>query len=557
MATGTLTPGTGDGRPSGDGGTTRRPGPALRHRRRFAGGVVALVAVGLVAVLSPKVSPPSSAAGRAVAVTTPLPPGTSGTTVAGVRCGPGVRQVPFSAYSPICVPAWHGVNGGATANGVTKKTITLVYREASSNVLSALYGVIPQSVVGTNTEAIATMRSYIKVFNRYFELYGRKVVLKPFNGRGDFVAEDQGSGVGAAQEDALTVADQLHAFADMSLVDSTVIYDDALQKDDVPAFGLYLQDSSWYRQAAPYQYTVGPTCTQSDQAIADLLGSPAVADSTATYAGPGLRHQQRRYGIIYPDNPQADVCAERLAQELTALGHPPAAAVSFEFQLSTLGTAAQNAIGQLSARHVTTVICASCDPVSPIDFLAAAKDAGYAPEWLVQSYFAGGSAALDGYWQNILAKSGDSAGAGGLLALGTGGQVTSRSEALQVYRMANGGSLRGILPSYLWAYESLLYFYDLLQAAGPDLTPAALHRAEADVAELPPSAPGGSLGTWRFGAGTVAPSASFQLLHWVPGATSAQDGQPGTFEPCYGGRVFSYTAPHGGVPQHTAPACPT
>lgn len=548
MATGTLTPGAGAPlRPPTD------VDRAARHRGRLAGGLALLLGVSVVALTVPRAA--TAVAGGAD-VTPAAAPGTPGLTVAGVRCGPKVRQVPFSAYSPLCVPAWHGHNGGATANGVTGSTITLTYREASTNILSLLYAEVPQTVVGTNAEAIHTMQSYIDVFNRYFELYGRKVVLKPYTGQGDFISEDQGSGLAQAQEDALTVADSIHGFADMSLIDSSAIYDDALQQAKVPVFGLYLQDAAWYRQSQPYQYTVGPNCTQTDKALGDLLGSPGMADATAAYAGPGLRSHTRRYGIIYPNNPQATACAQQLTGDLAAAGHPPAASVGFTFDVATLQTAAQNAIGQLKAAGVTTVICASCDPVSPIYFLAAAKAAGYYPETVVQSYFTGGTSSIDGVIQNILAKSGAAGEGPGILALGNGGQSTAGSEALRAYAMANHGSEAGILPTYLWAYASLLYFFDLLQAAGPDLTPATLSRARADTAELPASLPGGSLGQWSFGPGQVDPSASFQLVRWVPNAVSPQDGRLGTFEPCYGGKVFSYAAPHGGVPPHQSPGCP-
>lgn len=515
-----------------------------------------LVAIAAGASLAPRSTALQAGTAAAQAVTPAPAPGTPGRTVGGYRCGPGVRQVPFSKYAPICLPAWHGDNGGATANGVTGRTITLVYRAAASNILSLLYSEIPPSVVGTNAEAVHTMESYIDVFNRTFELYGRKVVLRPYQGQGDFITEDQGGGLAQAQEDALTVADTLHGFADMSLVDSSVVYDDALQQAGVPAFGLYLQDAAWYRDAAPYQYSVGPNCTQSDQALADVFGSPAVADAPAAYAGGRLRTQRRELGIIYPENTQATACADQLAEDLAATGHPVAASVGFEFDVATLATAAQNAIGQLQAAGVTTVICASCDPVSPIYFLSAAKAARYQPEFVVQSYFAGGTAAIDGFMQNILAKAGAPGYGPSLLALGSGGQVTMQSEAVRIYAMANHGSTAGILPSYLWAYESLLYFFDLLQAAGPDLTPAALHRAMADTAELPPSAPGGSLGPWRFGAGQVDPSNGFQLLRWVPTARSPQDGRLGTFQPCYGGRTFDDAAPGGGVPSDQGPRCP-
>ncbi len=522
----------------------------------MAGGVALLAGAALVAVVAPRATPATSAVAVPPGITPPAAPGSPGVTVAGVRCGPLQRQLPWSAYAPVCLPAWHGDNGGATANGVTRTTITLTYRMATTDILSLLYAEVPQTVVGTNAEAVHTMQSYIDTFNHYFELYGRKVVLRPYVGQGDFISEDQGSGLAQAQEDALTVADNLHGFADMSLIDSSVIYADALQQAKVPVFGLYLQSAGWYQRGAPYQYTVGPDCTASAAALADILGSSGMANARAAYAGPALRDHRRVYGVVYPDNPQAVRCEQLLAQRMAAAGHPITTAVGYEFDVATLQTAAQNAIGQLQSSGVTTVICASCDPVSPIYFLRAANQAGYSPEFVVQSYFAGGTSSMDGFVQNIVARSGAGSKAGEILALGSGGQVTRSSEALRAYAMANGGSTSGILPSYPWAYDSLLLFFDLLQAAGPDLTPATLHRAMSDVAELPPSAAGGSLGPWSFGTGRPDPSAGFELLRWNPGATSPEDGRQGTFVACYAGRVFSYAAPGGGVPANRSPSCP-
>src|SRR5262245_9571737 len=64
--------------------------------------------------------------GGSVAVSADV--GGAGQTVSGVQCGPGVRQVSWSKYSALCVPAFHGNNGGATAYGVSPTTITVTYR---------------------------------------------------------------------------------------------------------------------------------------------------------------------------------------------------------------------------------------------------------------------------------------------------------------------------------------------------------------------------------------------------------------------------------------------
>jgi len=531
------------------------------------------VTVGLIAglalllLLSPKISATASSTGVASRITAPAAPGTPGTTVGGISCGPGVRQVPWSAYAPVCEPAWHGDNGGATSNGVTSKTITLVYRLAATNELQELYALIPPATVGTNDEAVHTMQAYVNTFNHYFELYGRKVVLRTYNGQGNFITEDTGSGMAEAQADALTVSSAIHGFADMSLVDSSVIYTGALQARGVASFGLYLQDASWYRQASPYQYTTGPNCTKGASALGDLLGT-GMSERPAVFAGEAdLRAKDRVYGIVYPDNSTATVCAQEVEAALTAAHHPSAVDVGFTFDPATLVQSSADAVAQLRSHGVTTIICSSCDPVTPVFLLQAAHADGYRPEWVFQSYFAGNSDNQDTFVRNEVTKSGAADEAAGILATGTATVAHADQEAVRAYELGNGGSQDGLLPSYPFVYGSMLYFFDLLQAAGPDLTPRTLHAAMADTASLAPSAPGGQLGGWSFGPGSVDPASDYQLLRWSPTATSRQDGQLGAFVPCDRGKVFRFAAPSGGgdapssrasgVPPHTQPTCPS
>jgi hypothetical protein len=524
-------------------------------RRRYP---LALALVGLVALLL--IVPERSATVAAVptpkGMTVPTAPGSRGTSVAGVACGPGVRQIPWSSYAPICQPAWHGDNGGATAPGVTATTITLTYRLASTDELQELYALVPPSVVGTNDEAVHTMQAYINTFNKYFELYGRKVVLKPYTGEGNFIDEVTGSGLAEAQSDALTVTSNLHGFADMSLIDSTVTYTQSLQDHGVAAFGSYLQDADWYRTLAPYEETVGPNCTKGAAAIGAVLGN-GLSGTRAVYAGdPTLRSENRVYGIIYPDNSTATTCARLIESALAAHHHASAVNVSFTFDPATLIQSSANAVAQMRSHRVTTVICASCDPVTPIFLFIAAHADGYRPEWFLQSYFAGGTSNLDNFVANELAEAGTPDEAEGILTLGNAPVARSRQEAVEAYHLGNGGSTANLLPTYLLAYEPLLDFFNLLQAAGPDLTAHTLHAAMANTTSLAPSAAGGEFGGWAYGAGVVDPSATYSLLHWSPDAVSTLDGKKGAMVACYGGRVFTYADGAAPVPAHSEPGCP-
>ncbi|MHB1923472.1 MAG: hypothetical protein ACYCSJ_02150, partial [Acidimicrobiales bacterium] len=101
----------------------------------------------------------------------------------GVRCTNGARQFAWSDFAPNCVPAFTGNNGGATGQGVTPSTITLTYRLANSSQQSAVNALAGSANIN-QTDLVADMQTYVNYFNTQFELYGRKVVLKTYQGQG-------------------------------------------------------------------------------------------------------------------------------------------------------------------------------------------------------------------------------------------------------------------------------------------------------------------------------------------------------------------------------------
>lgn len=443
--------------------------------------------------------------------------------MSGVRCGPGVRQVTWSKYAPWCQPAFHGNNGGATAPGVTGTTITLTYREAVTAAEQELGATFAPSLVGTNAEAIAAMRAYISVFNRTYELYGRHVVLRPFVGKGDFLAEDQGRGQAQAQADAAR-AKSLGAFADISLLASTPPYDDALASDGVISIGGAASSLAELEAHAPYEYTPGPDCQKAATAAAAVIGR-SMAHLPAIFAGdPALRAKVRTFGLIAPDNPMYQGCAKTAVRILQQRYHVTLARqIYYSFNLSDLANQAQNAIAQLESAGVTSVLCA-CDPLTPIYLTQDANQQGYHPEWFAIGYGdAFSRLPAQGQWSHAIS--------GGIANTPRHGQ-----EAYRVLKMAD--PRQKVIPTYASIYEPLLLFFDALQAAGPDLTPANFQRG---MWSLPASQPGGQFGEWTFGPGTYDPAASFQMLWWDPRAVSLQDGYRGTWEPCNGGMSYMYS----------------
>jgi hypothetical protein len=530
----------------------RRAAAAIRRRWFYlALGAVALLIVLIAVPETTTTSPSGTAASSSVVVPSGITPPTqknaAGTTVGGVTCGPGVRQVPWSAYAPECQPAWHGNNGGATYRGVTKNTITIAYRSASTTQLAQLYGLVPPSVVGTNDQVINTLQAYFNTFNRSYELYGRKVVLVPFNGKGDFIQEDLGQDQAQAQEDAITEATSIKAFADMSLVDASAIFANDLGAQKVVTSSLYENTASWYKANAPWEYTPGPNCTKMADATGAILGKQ-MGGLPASFAGsPDLRSKTRTFGVIYPLNPQSAQCAQQDEAQMAHFGQPVKSAVSVKFDLSALIATANQAVAEMKQAGVTTVILSSSDPITPKFFMQAADADNYYPEWWMQAFFAGGQTNYDSFTRQFPADQ-----IKDVLGIGGTTQPKVAQEAVTAFNMGNTHPGAKILPAYFWAYESAVQLFDALQLAGPDLTPSNF---EAAMKEIPQSKPGGMLMGWNGDEGPFDAAAQFKVAHYDSTRRSPLDGQLGSYIACDNNASYPYSPNGTGVPSHTQLTC--
>jgi len=503
-------------------------------RRYWAAAVLIAAAIVLSNVL-PSVSKTVTSALRRTSaipsdVTPAAAPGTPGVTAGGIRCGPGVREVPWSHYAPICVPKWSGNNGGATAPGVTGSTITLTYREAASSQLATIYSIVPPSVIGTNTEAIQTMQAYINTFNKSFELYGRKVVLKPFTGKGDFVTELNGKDQAGAMEDALT-AKGLGAFADSSVIDATPLYDEALAQQGVIGLTIYGGPNSEFQQESPYLYTTGTVCSKTVAQTEQLVGR-VLNTTPSSFAGQAsLNGKKRVFGLVGTATAQSEQCDSELVQGLkNEYGITMRTDFHMDLSGSTLDTQATTVVGEMKSAGVTTVLCSTCDFFTPIFVTQAADTANYHPEWIETDF--------------LTALTGLQAPDQIAHAEGFGRQALPASET-EAYHAFELGALPGekIIPSFSYVYEPLLMFFDALQAAGPYLTAKTF---EEGFRSLPASIPGGMYGNWSFNSTSFDPNGSYGLVHWSNTALSAIDGKPGAWLACNSGRQYNYD---GSTPQ--------
>lgn len=478
-------------------------------------------------------------------VTPPTATYAHGTTVGGVACGPGVSQVAWSAYAPGCQPAWHGNNGGATTRGVTPTAIYLTYRAASTAQLAELYGLVPPSVVGTNPEEIATMKAYVNAFNKSFELYGRKVVLVSFPGKGDFIDETLGEDQTQAEEDAVTVATSIKAFADMSLVNSSPEYVSDLSAEHVVTSSLYENAASWYPQYSPWVYTPGPNCTKSANATGAILGKQ-LGGLPASFAGPGLNTKTRVFGIVYTESPTDAVCASEDAAALAKYGQKVVASVGVKFDLTQLIATADSAVAQMKAAGVTTVVLSAADPITPKFYMEAADNDNYHPEWWFQSDFSGGETNTDPFTRLFPADQ-----TGHIIGFGNQTQPYNTQEPINAFKLGNTVPGATPIPTYTWTYQSLLQFFDALQLAGPDLTPTNF---QAAMNRIPQSLDWGFLGAWNGTTGPYDPASGYHVVRFDPTTRSPMDGKPGTFIACDDNQAFSY-ANDSAVPSHQQLTC--
>ena len=472
-------------------------------------------------------------------VTPPAAAGSAGVTRSGVACGPNVRQVPWTKYAPVCVPAYSGNNGGATSHGVTGDSIKISFRLGNSTEDSAVYAAAGAAAPAPDPDIVADMQAYVDYFNKQYELYGRKVVLESYQGRGDYIREDQGQGQDAAAADAVTAHDK-GAFADATFnLKGSNPYWTNLAQQKVVAFGPLGFPQSYYERYAPYWYTVPPTGSRQAQFITNLV-CRRMKDLPAIDAGdPTYKNKTRVFGLVTPENPEYMQLGNELESGLKRCGVSLARRVSYAINVAQFEGQATNITAQLRASGVTTVLC-YCDPLIPIFLSQSADQQQYRPEWY-EPYYRDPQGRLESQqqWAHALSYGGTS-------------YARPTSEAYRVFKLAQpNGEPKSADQYFDINYTTVLYIFNALQAAGPNLTPETLQRG---IFSLPTSLPG-DYGTWGYGPGAFSPGIDAQIGYWNPNATSPWDSKKGAWQSCEGGAWVQFTKPETFGPEHTQTRC--
>ena len=127
-----------------------------------------------------------------------------------------------------------------------------------------------------------------------YELYGRKVVFKPFQASGD------GKSPATARADARKVALDMGAFASIGGPTQTAAYQDELARHQVLCIACgYATPDSAYQEDAPYAWGQLASPDQLLYGVFDF-GTENLFGKPAQFAGdPAMRTQDRVFGIVH------------------------------------------------------------------------------------------------------------------------------------------------------------------------------------------------------------------------------------------------------------------
>ncbi len=477
----------------------------------------------------------------------------TGTTVSGTPCTSSASQF-ASPYAPPCVARFKGNNGGATSNGVTGTTITLVQREFPSTANTQQVAAQAKTDGAALPEVTNQVQQvFVNYFNKVFDLYGRHVVIQKVTGTGDATTEALGQGQAQACADADNITNQIHAFGEVGFTFSDTFVSGgtgpfsqcAAQQKLVEFNGNAYFDETTFQQQNPYVWNTATNCQRIANQNAEAFDKLLV-NKPATYAGDAnLRTRTRKLGTYLPNLAPYVRCNGSLnsgfAQVMTNRYHVPASTIGttfrYDLDISTFAQSAQQAILQFKAAGVTTVVLA-CDPFSAADLTKAAAAQNYHPEWVLNG---AGLTDLDQSAQSY----DPSEVTGHLFGLSQLSPSTDTSGptslAGKLYQRLTG---HPIPPGTDGNYGQLVEVFDLLQAAGPDLTPANLARGTHALPTM--GAPSYEYGRWDFRSGPTGATtgdhtaiSDARFVYWNATATSPLNGNQGTYVEVFGGKRFT------------------
>ncbi|MGQ0830051.1 MAG: ABC transporter substrate-binding protein [Microthrixaceae bacterium] len=432
-------------------------------------------------------------------------PGTSGS------CPDRTEQVPGDPYSPPCV-AFSGSNGGATAEGVTAKEIVVTFRVLNERgfqqTLAELAGASLSDSPDSINRTVAALADY---FNQRFQLYGRKIKIQFYDGRGSNTNELLGKGREQAVADAIQVADEFHAFADLSATSEP--YAGALADRGVIGFGTPYLSRAWHEKRAPFAWSLATDGSLVSEFAAEYAVQK-LYDGKADHAGGNLKGKPRVFGTLAPENSWYQESVKNAEAVVRKAGKEPGYSRDYVLDLGTMSDQATRIIADFKSRGITTILC-GCDPIIPVFLSGVANREQYYPEFIIVGTALTDADIVGQLWNQNFASH----------AFGVS-PLESFLPPTQTIAYAAYKSVRKDEP----AFSVDLIYYQMymlaigLQMAGPNLTPQTF---EAGMFAYPPKS--GPVGLWKFGVGDRTAANDVREIYWDANAISTYNSKKGAY----------------------------
>ena len=264
----------------------------------LATAVSALLTVSGATAAGAAVAPPSGAA---------RPPAGSGigTTAAlqNPRCSHDDPQ--FGVYGrfnsmiagggTVCVKPWHAGddNGGSTAPGVTKSTITVVGVVPNDAELAGVSRAAGTAAVNRASDATGTYKDavhdYLLAAMRYYETWGRDIEMKFVTSSGTDESAQRADVVAITAEKPFAVVNFVGVGLD--------ILEGELAKSKILVWGS-ATTSQKALAAAPYRWGLSDAQAGAVNS-AEVIGKQLVAKKAKFAGGDDLKTQTRKFGVVY------------------------------------------------------------------------------------------------------------------------------------------------------------------------------------------------------------------------------------------------------------------
>jgi hypothetical protein len=468
----------------------------------------------------------------------------SGTTRNGDECGEGDRQIPDTVYSAPCLPEFTGDNGGATARGVTEDTIKLVFRDFPESANSQTTDQeLRDRGLATTEETDAIRDQFIEYLSEHYELYGRKIEISEYTSQfSNGTSELLGGNREEACQDATQIVEEVGAFGVIGDAGQSGVFAECAAERGLMVFngGAYYSEE-WYQDQHPYVWANTMDCARVSAHVAEYIGK-RLLDKPAKFAGdPELAQETRKFGTYVPENEQYSKCVDITESTVRDEygGEGSQVIVRYQLDISRFAEQAARAVVQFKAEGVTTVTIAA-DPLSAAALTTAASEQDYHPEWLII-----GTAFTD---LNSFGRGYDQDQADGhLFGLSQLGEDKAifgpEGEVAPLYEKMTGEEIpKGTTGEFYFLVNAL----NLLQAAGPDLTPENVARG---AWSLPPVGDEDSAaGVWWYGdsvdgdGGDHTATQDSKEVYWdgdaPPEETEVNQSVRGDFIPTFDGRRF-------------------